>query len=219
MVISNTIVLIILTVILSLLSFPNQGNSSFLNRSSNGGLFNKLKFNAYMVYHRKEWWRMISHGFLHADWIHLLMNMYVLYYFGTAAEEYFVAYFGLKGRFMYLLLYLLSIPLASLSDLYKHKNNHYYNAVGASGAVAAAIFACILFDPLIGISMFFLPVRIPGFIFAILYLAYSQYMIKKSSDNIGHSAHFWGSCVGFVIPILFKPILIYYFIKQILGIF
>jgi membrane associated rhomboid family serine protease len=208
-----TLVIIIATFLISISAFPaSVGSIDSLRRS---GLFDKFKFNAYMVYHRKEWWRMFSSGLIHADWMHLIFNMLTLYFFGDYVEQYFRLYFGKIGVLYYLLLYVIALGASSIHDLIKYKNQHYYNAVGASGAVSAVLFASILFDPRISIYLFFIPIPIPGFIFGPLYLLYSQYMSKKNMDNIGHNAHFWGAVFGFMFPLFFNPILFKVFINQI----
>jgi len=212
---SITLIIIIATVIASISTFP-EGVTS-IDAIRRVDLFHKFKFNAYLVMHRKEWWRMITSGFLHANWSHLFFNMLALYFFGELVEQYFVLIFGSLGRLLYLLMYLLAIPVSSIFDLLKNKNNHYYNAIGASGAVSAILFASVLFDPWIGIYMMFIPIPIPGIVFAPLYLIYCQFMSKRGMDNIGHDAHFWGAVFGFVLPILLKPTLFLYFINQLIG--
>jgi membrane associated rhomboid family serine protease len=210
-----TLVLIITTVLISIVTFPEGVRA--IDSIRRIDLFHKLKFNAYQIIHRKEWWRMITSGFLHASWGHLFFNMLALYFFGDLVEQYFGLYWGTTGKILFFGLYIIAIPISSIYSLIKHKNNHYYNAVGASGAVSAILFASILFDPWIGIYLFFIPIPIPGIIFGPLYLAYSQYMGRKSIDNIGHDAHFWGAIVGFLLPVLLKPNLMKIFIERVLG--
>jgi membrane associated rhomboid family serine protease len=102
-----------------------------------------------------------------------------------------------------------------LYDFGKYKDNAYYNAVGASGAVSAIVFASILFNPGGKIYLFFIPIGIPAVIFGALYLVYSYYMSKRGRDNVGHSAHFWGAVFGFVFTILLKPELFMLFVEKI----
>jgi len=198
-----TLVIIIITVVVSLRALSSIGT------------FDKLKFNAYAINNNREWYRFFTHAFIHADWIHLLVNMFVLYSFGSMVEEFFKFHFGSRAILYYLTLYVGSVVVSSIPSYEKHRNNAYYNAVGASGAVSAVLFASILFYPTGKIIMLFLPVPIPSFIFGILYLIYSAYMAKKNVDNIGHDAHFYGAVFGFVITILFRPKLFMIFIDQI----
>lgn len=202
-----TIILIIFTCVISLLAFNNEGLSS------------RLQFNAYQVYHRKEWYRILSHGFIHANWWHLFVNMFVLYFFGSATE-YLLKNLASVGILKYptlifLLLYLASIIFSSSISLIKHKDNHWYNAVGASGAVSALLFFTIFFDPWTSIGVYFIPV--PGIIFAVLYIIYSQYMSRRGGDNIGHDAHLLGAVFGFVFPLFLNFELYKVFISQLLS--
>lgn len=145
---------------------------------SNRDLFNKLMFNAVAVHNDKQWYRLFSHGLVHADFGHLFLNMFVLYSFGTAIEDYyFRAIFPGAASFVFALLYISSLPASTMFSLYKHKDNYSYNAVGASGAVSAVVFSSILISPLSTLLVWFIPVK--AFIFGALYLGYSWYMAKK----------------------------------------
>jgi membrane associated rhomboid family serine protease len=197
-----TLLIIIVTALFSVAAF-NQAE-----------LMHRYNFNAYQVVHRKQWYRIFTHAFLHANWEHLIINMIVLFSFGSALSRYFNWYFGRNIVFLYLGVYVGGIIVSSLFTLFKEKDNFNYNAVGASGAVSAVVFACIFFDPMNKIYfMGFVP--IPGILFGVLYLAYSYYMGKKSNDNIGHDAHFWGAVYGFVFPIILKPQLLSNFFDKL----
>jgi len=152
---------------------------------------------------------------VHADWVHLAVNMFVLFSFGKAVEHYYSLIFGLKASYFFILLYAGGILFSSVPSFAKHKDNQFYQAVGASGAVAAVLFAAILINPLSPIRFVFIPVDIPAFIFGALYLGYSAYMAKKGNDNIGHDAHFWGALFGLVFTVLLKPALVGNFVRQI----
>ena len=201
--INITLIIIIVTVIVSLRAFSDKAT------------FDKLKFNAYAINNYREWFRFFTHALIHADWMHLLVNMFVLYSFGALVEDYYAFYFGPKAIFYFLTLYIGSVIVSSIPSYEKNKNNIYYNAVGASGAVSAILFASILFYPTGKIMLILLPVPIPSFVFGALYLIYSAYMSKKNIDNVGHDAHFYGAIFGFVFTILLKPKLFMIFISQI----
>ena len=124
-------------------------------------------------------------------------------------EKYFcLIWDNTLGRVLYICFYISAIAISSISDLIRYKENYAYNAIGASGAVSAVLFACILMDPKVGIAFLFVPIPIPGYIFGPLYLLYCYYMAKKNVDNIGHSAHFWGAVYGILFPLMLKPQLI-----------
>ena len=179
-------------------------------------LVNKLSFNSYAIFKRKEWFRLITHGFVHADMTHLLINMFTFWSFGTYMEYYFSQIgFGLWG---FIGLYFGGMIFSSLYDLVKYRDNIYYQSIGASGAVSAVLFSSILFDPW-GTILLFAVIPIPGIIFGVLYLIYCQYMAKRSSDNINHNAHFYGAVYGLLFPILLQPSLAGLFVEEIFGIF
>jgi len=178
-------------------------------------IFDKLKFNAYAINKHKEWYRFLTYGLIHADWMHLLINMFVLYSFGEIVEIIMNLHFGFKAYLYYALLYIGGIAFSTLYDYGKHKNDSYYNTVGASGAVAAVVFSSIILYPQGRIFLFFIPIGIPAPIFGILYLIYSAYMSKKAIDNIGHNAHFTGSIYGLLFTIALKPSLFADFLQNI----
>ncbi|MCY1719597.1 rhomboid family intramembrane serine protease [Prolixibacteraceae bacterium Z1-6] len=182
----------------------------------NHELSNKLQFNAAKIIHQKEYYRLISHAFIHANWPHLVVNMMVLYFFGRNIEAYFGYYFGNNATAYLLLLYFGGILASNIWSLIKHKNNYYYNAVGASGAVSAVLFATIFFQPWEPLYLFAI-LPIPGILFALGYLLYSYQMSKKQKDNVAHDAHFLGAVFGFVFPILLKPDLFERFIDHLFS--
>jgi membrane associated rhomboid family serine protease len=203
-----TILLIVITSAISILGFRNKD------------VFDKLQFNPYQVYHKKQWHRLITHGFLHADWVHLFVNMFVLYFFGTSVERNFeqLAAAGIiKSPILtYVLLYFASMVFATVTTLAKQKDNIWYNSVGASGAVSAVLFTHIFFSPLQMLYIYFI-IPIPGIVFGVLYLGYSHYMSKRSGDNINHDAHFIGAVFGFLFPLLIDPKLLNVFLSQLLN--
>lgn len=198
-----TVIIIAITCIVSILCF---------NGTLNG---NKLIFNAYQVWHRKEWYRMLTSGIIHSGWGHLFFNMLTLYFFGRVVEQYFSAAFGgVLGAVLYVMLYVSALAISSLGDLVKYRDNWNYNALGASGAVSAVLFASILFAPKMGIYIYLIPIPVPGYIFAPLYLLYCWYMAKRNMDNIGHTAHFWGAVYGILFPIICKPDVLSFCLSQ-----
>lgn len=167
-------------------------------------LFHKLLFSSYLIHTKKQYYRFFSHAWVHGDWMHLLVNMYVLFSFGNFLISAFHYYFSVDASLLFCIFYAIALPVSSLFSFRKEKDNPYYNAVGASGGVSAVVFASIFFDPW-NMLYFFGVIPIPGFVFGIGYLIYSYRMGQKGTDNIGHDAHFWGAIFGFSFPILMKP--------------
>lgn len=199
-----TIIIIAITSLVSILCFTRKID------------VNKLLFHAYSVWHRKEWYRMLSYGLVHGGWGHLFFNMLTLFFFGRVVEQYFSLAFGdTLGIILYVVLYVSAIAVSSAGDLIKYRNDWNYSAVGASGAVSAVLFASILFEPKMGIYIYLIPIPVPGYIFAPLYLLYCWYMAKRNMDNIGHTAHFWGAVYGLLFPLACRPELFRHFLSQL----
>ncbi|MFI5187909.1 MAG: rhomboid family intramembrane serine protease [Chitinophagales bacterium] len=187
---SITLIIIIVTTLVSITGFSNHK------------IIDDLIFYPPAVSQQKQWWRFFTCGLIHADFGHLILNMYALYIFGVSVEKAFVGIFGQYGGFIYLLMYISALIVCLLPTYRKHKNNYYYRSLGASGAVSAVIFCFILLDPLQKLGLIFIPIMIPGFIFGTLYLIASSIFEKRSSDHINHSAHIWGALYGIVFLIV-----------------
>lgn len=172
------------------------------------GFFEKYKFNIGGI-RRGEQIRMFSAGFLHVDMAHLLFNMITLYFFAGIVIAYL-------GTVYFLLIYLGSLLAGNLLSFYFHKDEYYYSAVGASGAVTGIIYSAILLRPDLDLYMFFIPIPIPAYIFGIGYLLYSIYGMKNSLGNIGHDAHFGGAIGGYVLTLFLNPYLLQSSLKMVL---
>jgi membrane associated rhomboid family serine protease len=195
-----TYLIIGITAVVSFLAFQNVS------------LMEKLQFNAAQVVHRKQYYRLISHAFVHVSWTHLIVNMLVLYFFGRNVESYFGYFFGNRAEIYFVVLYIGRMLVSNIWSLIKHQNDYYYNAVGASGAVSAVLFTFIFLDPWEMLYLFAI-IPIPGIVFGAGYLIYSYQMGKRKSDNVAHDAHFLGAVFGFVFPIILKPDLFSRFIE------
>ena len=172
---------------------------SFLapNGSSN---FEKYKFSVGAIMNRKEYIRLLSAGFLHADLMHLLFNMMTLYFFGPVILEGF-------GAVGFIIIYIGSILLGNIFSLFIYQKQPWYSAIGASGGVSGILFAAIAMAPKMSLFLFFIPVPIPGFVFGLIYFGYSVYMMlnPKQWDNLGHAAHLGGAFFGLVYAIANQP--------------
>lgn len=203
--INITLILIIATVGISLYA---------MNQST---VLYGFMMNPYMITQRGQYYRLVTSGFIHKDHMHLLFNMFSFYFFGTQLEYIFQYIFGVTmGSVYFILLYILGIVISDIPTLIKHRNNHGYNSLGASGAVSAVIFACILFQPLQDICLYAV-LCFPGFILGTLYLIYSYISAKKSRDGINHDAHLYGALFGIIFCIVLYPDSIQIFIEQMKG--
>lgn len=195
--------ILILTVIVSVVAF------------SNAGFMNKMMFRPYQILEHGEWYRFLTYGLVHADVIHLLVNMWVLYIFGSVVEDSLVLLKGLRGEMFFLMLYIGGLLFSPLLSLRKHRNDVFYSAVGASGAISAVVFAFIIMYPLAPLMIFPIPIQIPAVLFGAAYVAYSWYMSRRANDHIGHDAHLLGALYGIAFMIVIEPRLVLYFIDQI----
>jgi len=174
---------------------------------NNADTINKLIFYPYEIKEKKEWFRFISHGLIHADFTHLLFNMLTLYFFGQYAELIF-------DKSLYIIFYVGGLIVASIPDYLKNKDNPNHRSLGASGAVAAVLAAVVIMNPWATIYIKFI-IPIPAILYLVIYIVYSAYMDKKGGDNIGHSAHMWGTIYGAVFTMAAKPELFKDFIYQL----
>lgn len=146
----------------------------------------------------KDYKRLITSGFVHVSWMHLIFNMVSLYAFSGQLEE-------AVGGANFLLIYFGSLLGGNLFSLYIHRNHGDYSAVGASGAVSGVIFAAIALFPGMKLSLILLPIPIPSWAFAILFVLISIRGIQSQRDNIGHDAHLGGGIIGMLIAIMLYP--------------
>lgn len=185
------IILIAITVVTSIQGFRDAR------------FFERYKFNVGAILSSKQWDRLISSAFLHGDYMHLFFNMFTLFFFSNVIVR------GL-GLWQYLTIYFAAVIGGGLLSLWMHRKDYYYSAIGASGGVVGILFAAIALNPHIGIGIMFIPVAIPGWIFAIIYLGYSIYGMRSQLGNIGHDAHLGGAVIGLALAILLNPSVLYH---------
>ncbi|MEC7118644.1 MAG: rhomboid family intramembrane serine protease [Pseudomonadota bacterium] len=175
-------------------------------------LINRLIMWPPLVQQRGQYDRFVTHGFVHADGMHLLFNMFTLFFFGRAIEVFYRQYLGGMG---FALFYLTALVAAMLPSYLQHRNDPQYRSLGASGAVSAVLFAFVLFAP--WSTLYVLVIPIPAIVFATLYTAYSLFAQQRGNDNINHSAHLWGAAYGVLVTIALEPRLLASFIQKLLN--
>jgi len=198
------IALIAINVIFSLAAFSNKE------------IMGRAIFNPYIVHERREWWRFITSGFIHADYLHLFINMFVLYSFGDTTLAYYEEAFGEKSTYYFLVMYFGGMIVSHLPAYKKHREDPGYNSLGASGAISAVLFAFILFQPLTPLYLYGIQgLGVPAIVFGTLYLVYSYFSAKRKGEYVNHEAHFWGAVFGFLFTLAMKPDLFPDFISSI----
>jgi len=159
---------------------------------------------------KHEYDRLVTYGFVHADWMHLLFNMITLYFFGPLAESYYAEY---MGPLAYPLFYLSALVVAILPTYLRHRRDAHYRSLGASGAVAAVLFTFVLLSPWSIIYVFVIPC--PAIVFGVLYLGYSVWADRSGHGNVNHAAHFWGALYGVAFAIVAEPRVVPAFLEQL----
>ena len=188
---SITIVIVIITVVISFLAMKNDQ------------LMDRLIFHPYTIAHDpSQWYRSITCGFIHADFMHLAFNMFSFYMFGDFVEKFFEIIFGSLGSVFYILLYISSLIVCIIPTYMTHHKQYRYRSLGASGSVSAIVFVGIFLQPTLQIGFFIIPPIIPGFVFGPLYLALTVYLSKNGPGSINHSAHLWGALYGILFLIV-----------------
>ena len=184
----------IVTLILIGLNVAVSLSALYLNRE----IFEKGLMRPYRTLRNGTWYEMITSGFLHANLSHLLVNMFVLFFFGIVIEQ-------TLGPIHYLALYFSSLIVSAAPSLIRHRDNPNYATVGASGAVQSVLFSYIFIFPTEKIMLVLLPVPIPAWVFGILFLLYSVYEGQRKTGNVNHEAHIAGAFWGVVYMVLFVP--------------
>ncbi|PRY84578.1 rhomboid family intramembrane serine protease [Mongoliibacter ruber] len=200
---SATVILIIITALTSYQAWKKPA------------LMERWMFTPYAIKHRGQWDRFVLSGFIHKDSMHLLFNMFTFYFFGRVIEMYLTYKLGMGlGILTYVAFYIAAIVIADIPTYLKHSDNSYYRALGASGGVAATVFASIILMPLSDICLFGL-LCLPGFALGILFLIYSVVKGKKGDDAINHDAHLYGALFGIIFILILSPQSAMDFVEQI----
>ena len=185
------------TIIISLLAFQKDSE-----------LRDKFILHPWGLTHGQRIYSIIMHGFIHADFMHLLFNMITFYFFAFYLET-------RTGHLNFAIIYFGSLILSVLSTIYKNRDDFDYRSLGASGAVSGVILGAIIYEPASRIYLFFIPIGIPSPIFALLFVGYSYYASKNRYGNIAHEAHLWGAVAGAALTILLDPNAILEFFQKV----
>jgi len=190
---SVTLIIVILTCIVSIAAFNSDKMKA------------ELLFWPAVIKNNGQYYRFLSYGLIHADYIHLSFNMLSLYSFGIFVEQHLFSapyFFAGNGKIFFLVMYVGALIVSTIPDYIKFKDVYGYTALGASGAVSAVIFSGIILQPKLPIRFMFIPFDIPGYVFGILFLVLSAYLAKRGTGNIGHAAHFFGAIFGVAFTVI-----------------
>ncbi len=179
-------------------------------------MLHEFMMNPYKTGNQRQYYRFITSGFIHKDHLHLFLNMFSFYFFGSTIETVFGMIWGNWGNVYFIILYLMAIVVSDVPSYLKNRNNPSYNSLGASGGMAAVIFASVVLNPLQYICLF-IALCMPGFILGTAYLVYSYYQGKKANDNINHDAHLYGALFGFAFCVVLYPPSLGNFFEKIMS--
>ena len=162
----------------------------------------RLLFIPYRVKHQQEYARLLTHGFIHADLQNLAFNMMTLYFMGEYLYNEWMQLYGNAGIAYFVVLYFFGMMVATLFPMMRHQDDPNYRSLGASGAVSAVLFAVILWNPTLSLSLLFIPIPIPAYLFGPLYLLFEYYSMKKGNTGIAHDAHIGGAIFGLLFVLM-----------------
>jgi membrane associated rhomboid family serine protease len=195
-----TFILIAITCVVTLLAFKNPA------------LAGRLILWPPAIDRHKQYDRLVTYGFIHADFWHLLFNMVTLFFFGRVMEDIITELSG--SRLTFVAFYFAALVVSILPTYLKHQKDPNYRSLGASGAVSAVLFAFILINPWARIGVFFIPM--PAIVFAVLYIGYSIWMDKRGGDNVNHGAHLAGAAFGVLFMLALEPRVLSHFMQVLL---
>ncbi|MEN9612454.1 MAG: hypothetical protein RLZZ628_3268 [Bacteroidota bacterium] len=202
---SLTAIIVIMTCLISYQAFNDPASKD------------KLLHHPYYEKRKKEYYRMITSGFVHSDFMHLFLNMFVLWQFGGAIESLYIGIFGdIFGRICYLLLYISTLFVTDYLTYRKYQDDYQYRSLGASAAVSAMTFISILINPWGWIFVMMIPM--PFIVMGILYLGYTYYQAKQNpfGGGIDHLSHLIGSLYGIAFTVALKPEIILHFLSKLM---
>lgn len=197
---SLTVAIIIVTVLVSWAGFNNDK------------LLQRLLLWPPAVTRGRQYDRFLGYGLVHGDFMHLLFNMFTLYFFGRLMEQFYGQYLGPWG---FLGFYASALVVSALPSYLRHRHDPNYATLGASGAVSAVLFGFILLQPWATIYVYVIPV--PAIIFAVLYTGYSVWMNHRKADRVNHSAHLAGAAYGVLFTVLMEPRVLEHFLVSLLN--
>ncbi len=176
------------------------------NSFNKENIIKKYVYTPYLVKYHQQYYRMISHVFFHADFTHLMFNMFSLFFLGEVLIKSFIGYYGaIAGMIHFAILYFIGGFFATLLPYFKNQDNSSYSSLGASGSVSAVIFGAILWLPNMQLGLLFFPFPIPAYIFGPLFLAFEYFALRRGRGNIAHDAHIGGALFGISYILLIAP--------------
>ena len=162
------------------------------------GFINHFAFNVGAVVKGEQHYRVVTSSFLHVDFVHLLVNMFTLYFFGPTVEQ-------ILGKLGFLVVYFGAIITSGVVSAIVNRRNMAYSSVGASDAVSGVVLSFCVFYPLAPIYLFMIPIGIPAILFGAVYIFISARLMGNAGNRIAHEGHLGGAIAGVILTLLMKP--------------
>ena len=174
---------------------------SFIKRS----LFLKLILHPYSIVKEHQYYRIITADLVHNDFLHLLLNEFMLITFCANLEQ-FLRSKTSYGSLGFLVIYLLSCFSGAIAATIRYRKDFDYSSAGASGSIMGCMFSYIILQP--NIIAYFVPgigaVKniYGGLLFIIALIIYQR---RSKNTFASHEVHFFGALGGIVTTIILFP--------------
>lgn len=182
-----TYALIVVNIAISLYAF--FGDRNFINQ---------FAFQVRAVAEQKQHYRVVTSSFLHANGLHLLLNMLTIWFFGPPVED-------ILGTLGFLVVYFGAILVSGMVSMRVNRNNPTYSSVGASDAASGLVLSFCCFYPFQPIYILFIPFGIPALLYGALFIFISARLMERSDRVIAHEGHLGGAIAGAALTVLMKP--------------
>lgn len=140
-------------------------------------------------------WQLVTYGFMHGGFTHILFNMFALWMFGGAVERVF-------GQRQFLIYYFVCIVTAGLCHelVVQYFTGGFYPTIGASGGVFGLLLAFGMLFPHERIMLIIPPIPMPAWVFVTGYGVMELVLgVTGTQAGVAHFAHLGGMVGGFVL--------------------
>lgn len=174
------------------------------------GQQNKKAFFAFILHpvsvvHDRQIYRLFTADLVNADWLHLILNEFMLYVFCSDLEENLRTR-SVHGTADFIMIYALSLCTSAGIITWRHRHDSNYSTTGTSGSIMGCMFSFMLLAP--NYIVYHLPHNIPvknvfaGLLYIVLLIIVGR---RSKNSSINHEIHFWGAIGGLAGTIVLFP--------------
>ena len=157
----------------------------------------------------RQYYRIFTADLVNADWLHLMLNEFMLYVFCSDLEE-TLRKSGPSGSLQFLTIYLASLLFASAIVIARHYTDFEYSTTGTSGSIMGCMFGFMLIDPNYIVYNFTEGGGIKniyaGLAYILILIAYQR---KRGGGLINHEYHFYGAVGGLLATLALHPAILH----------